>query len=202
MKKYVVMILIAIVLIIGGGTFAYFHFANGGPWQGTWWGVQDAGVNWSGDHIRNLETVTFTQNDDKTITVDHKVQQGSREVPGSLTGTGRIDGGRLVITPKNGGKELALSYSAVSRSMDTPFTNADKSTVTLKALAPENNEEMESIRSEIVQISQKPENNENKKNNGRYSGNGNGCVCIGIQSGICSRRNRHFCGKGFCKGRG
>ena len=28
MKKYVVMILIAIVLIIGGGTFAYFHFAN------------------------------------------------------------------------------------------------------------------------------------------------------------------------------
>ena len=92
MKKYVVMILIAIVLIIGGGTFAYFHFANGGPWQGTWWGVQDAGVNWSGDHIRNLETVTFTQNDDKTITVDHKVQQGSREVPGSLTGTGRIDG--------------------------------------------------------------------------------------------------------------
>ena len=94
MKKYVVMILIAIVLIIGGGTFAYFHFANGGPWQGTWWGVQDAGVNWSGDHIRNLETVTFTQNDDKTITVDHKVQQGSREVPGSLTGTGRIDGGR------------------------------------------------------------------------------------------------------------
>ena len=78
MKKYVVMILIAIVLIIGGGTFAYFHFANGGPWQGTWWGVQDAGVNWSGDHIRNLETVTFTQNDDKTITVDHKVQQGSR----------------------------------------------------------------------------------------------------------------------------
>ena len=145
MKKYVVMILIAIVLIIGGGTFAYFHFANGGPWQGTWWGVQDAGVNWSGDH-------------DKTITVDHKVQQGSREVPGSLTGTGRIDGGRLVITPKNGGKELALSYSAVSRSIDTPFTNADKSTVTLKALAPENNEEMESIRSEIVQISQKPEN--------------------------------------------
>ena len=126
MKKYVVMILIAIVLIIGGGTFAYFHFANGGPWQGTWWGVQDAGVNWSGDHIRNLETVTFTQNDDKTITVDHKVQQGSREVPGSLTGTGRIDGGRLVITPKNGGKELALSYSAVSRSIDTPFTNADK----------------------------------------------------------------------------
>ena len=90
MKKYVVMILIAIVLIIGGGTFAYFHFANGGPWQGTWWGVQDAGVNWSGDHIRNLETVTFTQNDDKTITVDHKVQQGSREVPGSLTGTGRL----------------------------------------------------------------------------------------------------------------
>ena len=129
MKKYVIMILIAIVLIIGGGTFAYFHFANGGPWQGTWWGVQDAGVNWSGDHIRNLET-----------------------------GTGRIDGGRLVITPKNGGKELALSYSAVSRSIDTPFTNADKSTVTLKALAPENNEEMESIRSEIVQISQKPEN--------------------------------------------
>lgn len=28
MKKYVVMILIAIVLIIGGGTFAYFHFCQ------------------------------------------------------------------------------------------------------------------------------------------------------------------------------
>ncbi len=49
-------------------------------------------MNWSGDNIRNLETITFTRNDDKTITVDHRVQQGSKEVEGSLSGTGAIDG--------------------------------------------------------------------------------------------------------------
>jgi len=158
MKKYLVIGLIALVVLVGGGFFAYFHFANGGPWQGTWWGVQDAGVNWSGDHIKNLEIVTFTQNEDKTITVEHKVQQGSREVNGSLTGTGKVDGGRLVITPKDGSKEMTLSYSAVSKTMETPFTNADKTKVNLQALTQENNEEMEQVRSEIVQISQKPEN--------------------------------------------
>ena len=158
MKKYLVIGLIALIVLVGGGFFAYFHFANGGPWRGTWWGVQDAGVNWSGDHIKNLEIVTFTQNEDKTITVDHKVQQGSREVNGSLTGVGRVDGGRLVITPKDGSKEMTLSYSAVSKTMETPFTNADKTKVVLETLTQDNNEKMEQIRSEIVQISQKPEN--------------------------------------------
>ncbi len=158
MKKYIFLGLAALVLILGGGAFAYLHFANGGPWQGTWWGVQDAGVNWSGDNIRNLETLTFTANEDKTITVEHRVQQGSREVSGSLTGTGRVDGARLVITPKNGNKEMILSYSAVSKTIETSLTNADKTKVTLQALSQENNEEMEKIRSEIVQISQKPAN--------------------------------------------
>ncbi len=43
MKKY-----IAAALILDrathpvGGAFAFFHFFNGGPGQGTWWGVQDA----------------------------------------------------------------------------------------------------------------------------------------------------------------
>ncbi len=158
MKKYIFLGLAALILLLGGGAFAYLHFANGGPWQGTWWGVQDAGVNWSGDNIRNLETLTFTANEDKTIKVEHRVQQGSREVAGSLTGTGRVDGGRLVITPKNGNKEMVLSYSAVSKTIETSLTNADKTKVTLKALSQENNEEMEKIRSEIVQISQKPAN--------------------------------------------
>ena len=158
MKKYLVILLIAIAVIAGGGAFAYFHFANGGPWQGTWWGVQDAGVNWSGDQIRNLETITFTPNPDQTITVEHKVQQGSREISGSLTGTGTVDGGRLVITPADGSKEMTLSYSAVYKTIETPLTNADKTKVTVEALTADNNDKMEQIRSEIVQISQKPEN--------------------------------------------
>lgn len=158
MKKYLAAMVIAILLLEGGGYFAYVHFISGGPWQGTWWGVQDAGVNWSGDHIRNLETVTFTRNDDKTITVDHKVQQGSREVNGSLSGTGTVDGGRLVITPAKGGKEITLSYNTISKTIETPLTNADKTDVTLTVLTQDNNDEMEQIRSEIVQISQKPEN--------------------------------------------
>lgn len=158
MKKYLAAIVIAILLIGGGGFFAYVHFISGGPWQGTWWGVQDAGVNWSGDNIRNLETLTFTKNDDKTITVEHKVQQGSKEVEGSLSGTGVVDGGRLVVTPKNGGKDVALSYNTISKTIELPLTNADKSAVTLQILTSDNNDEMEQIRSQIVQISQKPEN--------------------------------------------
>ena len=157
MKKYLAAIVLAI-LLIGGGFFAYVHFISGGPWQGTWWGVQDAGVNWSGDNIRNLETLTFTRNDDKTITVDHKVQQGSREVEGSLSGIGQVDGGRLVITPKKGKKDVTLSYNTMSKTISTPLTNADKSSVTLTSLTADNNDEMEQIRSEIVRISQKPEN--------------------------------------------
>lgn len=131
MKK-LALLLIAIIILIAGGFFIFVHFISGGPWQGTWWGVQDAGINWSGDNIRNLETINFTKNEDGTINVDHKVQQGSREVDGSLAGTGVVDGGRLVVTPKKGGKDLALSYNTISKTMDTPFTNADGSTVTLK----------------------------------------------------------------------
>lgn len=157
MKK-LALLLIAIIILIAGGFFIFVHFISGGPWQGTWWGVQDAGINWSGDNIRNLETINFTKNEDGTINVDHKVQQGSREVDGSLAGTGVVDGGRLVVTPRKGGKDLALSYNTISKTMDTPFTNADGSTVTLKPLTQDNNDEMERIRSEIVQISQKPEN--------------------------------------------
>lgn len=46
----------------------------------------------------------------------------------------------------------------MSKTIETPLTNADKTAVTLQALTQDNNDEMEQIRSEIVQISQKPEN--------------------------------------------
>lgn len=114
-------------------------------------------MNWSGDNIRNLETITFTRNDDKTITVDHRVQQGSKEVEGSLSGTGAIDGGRLIITTKTG-REVTFSYSRISKLIELPLKNADKTPVTVKPLTEENNNDMEEIRSEIVKISQKPEN--------------------------------------------
>ena len=156
MKKYIAAALILIVLIAAGGAFAFFHFFNGGSWQGTWWGVQDA-VNWTVDNMQNLETVTFTRNDDGTITVDHKVQVGSREIEGSLSGEGKVDGGRLQVTLKNG-KTESFSYNAVDKTIATPLTNADDTPVTLKELTGDNNDEMERIRSQIVQISQKPEN--------------------------------------------
>lgn len=105
----------------------------------------------------NLETVTFTRNDDGTITVDHKVQVGSREIEGSLSGEGKVDGGRLQVTLKNG-KTESFSYNAVDKTIATPLTNADDTPVTLKELTGDNNDEMERIRSQIVQISQKPEN--------------------------------------------
>lgn len=114
-------------------------------------------MNWSGDNIRNLETITFTRNDDKTITVDHRVQQGSKEVEGSLSGMGAIDGGRLIVTTKTG-REVTLSYSRISKLIELPLKNADKTPVTVKPLTEENNNDMEEIRSEIVKISQKPEN--------------------------------------------
>lgn len=114
-------------------------------------------MNWSGDNIRNLETITFTRNDDKTITVDHRVQQGSKEVEGSLSGTGAIDGGRLIVTTKTG-REVTFSYSRISKLIELPLKNADKTPVTVKPLTEENNNDMEEIRSEIVKISQKPEN--------------------------------------------
>ena len=101
------------------------------------WGVQEAGMNWSGDNIRNLETITFTRNDDKTITVDHRVQQGSKEVEGSLSGTGAIDGGRLIVTTKTG-REVTFSYSRISKLIELPLKNADKTVVTVKPLTGEN----------------------------------------------------------------
>jgi hypothetical protein len=63
-----------------------------------------------------------------------------------------------VVTPNKGGKDVALSYNTMSKTIELPLTNADKSAVTLQVLTSDNNDEMEQIRSEIVQISQKPEN--------------------------------------------
>lgn len=157
MKKYIIIGIIALVLILGGGAFALFSSLTGGPWEGTWWGVQEAGMNWSGDHIKTLETFTFTKNDDKTISVEHRVQQGSKEVEGSLSGSGTIDGGRLIVTTKNG-KEVTFSYARIDKTIETPLKNVDKTAVTIKPLTEENNVDMEEIRSEIVKISQKPEN--------------------------------------------
>lgn len=157
MKKYIILGIITLAVILGGGIFALFSALSGGPWEGVWWGVQEAGMNWSGDNIRNLETITFTRNDDKAITVDHRVQQGSKEVEGSLSGTGAIDGGRLIVTTKTG-REVTFSYSRISKLIELPLKNADKTPVTVKPLTEENNNDMEEIRSEIVKISQKPEN--------------------------------------------
>lgn len=156
MKKYILFAVLAVMILIGGGT-ALYSSLTGGPWEGTWWGVQEAGTNWTGDDIRNLETVTFTRSDDKTITVEHRVQQGSKEIEGSLSGMGEIDGGRLLITTKEG-KKIALSYGHIHHTIETPLKNADKTPVILKPLTEENNGDMEKIRSEILQISQKPEN--------------------------------------------
>lgn len=157
MKKYIIIGIIALVLILGGGAFALFSSLTGGPWEGTWWGVQEAGMNWSGDHIKTLETFTFTKNDDKTISVEHRVQQGSKEVEGSLSGSGTIDGGRLIVTTKSG-KEVTFSYARIDKTIETPLKNVDKTAVTIKPLTEENNADMEEIRSEILKISQKPEN--------------------------------------------
>lgn len=158
MNKSKLIISSALLIAIIGITFAYFSYTKRDPWQGTWWGVQEAGINWTGDHIKNLETVTFTDNDDGTINVIHKVQHGSKEVDGSLNGIGKIDGGRLIITPTKGNRNLELAYGRFSKEIETPFKNEDKTKVTLKRLTTENNQEMENIRSEIVRISQKPEN--------------------------------------------
>lgn len=157
MKKYIIIGIIALILILGGGALALFSSLTGGPWEGTWWGMQEAGINWSGDHIRNLETFTFTKNEDKTVSVNHRVQQGSKEVEGSLSGTGRIDGGRLVVTT-NSGNEVIFSYGRIDKTIETPLKNADKTAVVIKPLTEENNNDMEELRSEIVKISQKPEN--------------------------------------------
>lgn len=158
MKKSKLIACLVLLIAIIGVAIAFFFYTKREPWQGTWWGVQDAGINWTGDHIKNLETVTFTENDDGTINVLHKVQHGSKEVDGLLCGTGKIDGGRLVITPKNGKRELTLAYERLSKQIETPFKNEDKSYVKLQKLTEENDTEKEEIRKEIIRISQKPEN--------------------------------------------
>lgn len=158
MKKYIIPAIIVLILLLGGGIYTIYHFVAGTPWQGTRWGVQEAGVNWSGDHIRNLETVTFTKNEDNTITVVHRVQNGSKEIEGSLSGTGKIDGGRLIVTPKDGGRDKVFSYHTVSKTIETPLTHENGDPVVLESLTEANNEQMENIRSEIVKTSQKPEN--------------------------------------------
>jgi hypothetical protein len=155
MKKIIILIVLVAAAIGGGYMAARMFFGN--AWDGTWWGVQDAGLNWSGDNIRNLETFTFTENGD-TIEVNHLVQRGAKEVKGDLTGTGTVDGGRLTITPADGGKPVTFSYNRVKDTIETSLTNADGTPVTLKKLDNSNNSEMEQIRSEIVEVSKNPAN--------------------------------------------
>jgi hypothetical protein len=127
------------------------------PWEGTWWGVQDAGMNWSGDNIQYLESFTFTKDGDQ-ITVKHQVQRGRQESTGDLTGTGKADGGTLTITPANGGKPVSFTYDRLKSTIETSLTNADKSPVILKQLTDDNKSEMEKTREHIISVSQKPEN--------------------------------------------
>lgn len=127
-------------------------------WDGTWWGVRDAGRNWSGDEIQTLETFTFTEQDEGHITVVHRTQRGGQEIDGFLTGTARSDGARLIITPADGGRDTVFTYSRVSRAIESSLTNADGSAVVLQELTPDNNEEMEQARSNIVRIGARAEN--------------------------------------------
>lgn len=146
-------ILMAGSLFLSGCGVPFFD----NPWEGTWWGVQDAGKNWSGDEIKNLETFTFTKDGD-TITVEHRTQRGKKEIEGALTGTAVVDGGRLLVTPKDSPRQVVFSFSRTGRTMETPLTNADGSVVTLSELTGDNQAEMEKIRSEIVETFSKPEN--------------------------------------------
>lgn len=141
---------------LGGCAIPFFSV----PWEGTWWGVQDAGTNWSGDRIRNLETFTFTK-DGEHILVEHKTQRGAKEIDGSLSGTAVADGGRLTITCGETGREVTFTFSRTSREIETTLKNEDGTPVVLTELTPENNGKMEQIRSEIVSISAKPENKVN-----------------------------------------
>lgn len=143
-------------IAIGGCSIPFFSV----PWEGTWWGVQNAGANWSGDAIRNLETFTFTK-DGEQILVEHKTQRGGKEIDGPLSGTAVADGGRLTITCKNTGREVTFTFSRTSREIETPLKNADGTPVTLQELTADNNADMEEIRSDIVKISSKPENKVN-----------------------------------------
>lgn len=160
MKHYVYGLLggiaVAAGLVLGGCAIPFFSV----PWEGTWWGVQDAGTNWSGDRIRNLETFTFTKEGEQ-ILVEHKTQRGAKEIDGSLSGTALADGGRLTITCRETGREATFTFSRTSREIETTLKNEDGTPVVLKELTAENNGEMEKIRSEIVSISEKPENKVN-----------------------------------------
>lgn len=129
------------------------------PWEGTWWGVQEAGRNWTGDEIQNLETFTFTKDGDN-VTVEHRTQHGGKEIDGILSGPALADGGRLTITPANS-KEVVFTYDRMKNVIETTLTNADGTPVTLKELTEENNTEMEEIRSSIVRVSSRPENKVN-----------------------------------------
>lgn len=127
------------------------------PWKGTWWGVQDAGINWSGDDIRNLETFTFSQ-ENNTISIRHQVQVGSREIPGDLNGsTASASGSTLTITPKSGAQPVTFSYDRGKNQIATSLTNADNSPVYLQPLTDANKSEMENIRAEIISVAKKSE---------------------------------------------
>lgn len=127
------------------------------PGEGTWWGVQDAGLNWSGDNIKILETFTFTSNGDSII-VDQKVQRGARELTGDLSGTAVRDGGRLTITPADGSSPVSFSFNRMNHTIETSLTNADGTPVVLKKVSDSDSAEIEKIRSEIVRTAQNPAN--------------------------------------------
>ena len=132
MKKILVLIN-ALAAAIAGGYFAATSFFTS-SWEGTWWGVQDAGLNWSGDNIKILETFTFTSNGDSII-VDQKVQRGARELTGDLSGTAVRDGGRLTITPADGSSPVSFSFNRMNHTIETSLTNADGTPVVLKKVS-------------------------------------------------------------------
>lgn len=156
MKILAVSVLAAGVGIAAGCGLSLFS----DPWEGTWWGVQDAGPNWTGDEIRNLETFTFTKDGD-AVKVEHKTQRGGKEIDGDLSGSASVDGGRLTITPADGSRSVTFTYSRTGSEIETSLKNADGSPVMLKELTSDNNSDMEQIRSEIVKTSQRPENKVN-----------------------------------------
>lgn len=147
------LILTAGVLSGGCGSISILHTS----WEGTWWGVQDAGRNWSGDEIQNLEIFTFTENGD-IVTVEHRSQRGRKEITGFFNGIAHSDGARLIITPDDGGRDTVFTYSRVSRAIETSLTNADGSAVVLQELTPDNAEEVEKIRRNIARVASREEN--------------------------------------------
>ena len=55
MKKSKLIACLVLLIAIIGVAIAFFFYTKREPWQGTWWGVQDAGINWTGDHIKILK---------------------------------------------------------------------------------------------------------------------------------------------------